>query len=515
MAILYSASAPSGWGVDETGHFVKVPTGYVVQGGQYVAPSGSSPSPTTSSTRPPVFSTPAPAPTPAPAAEFDWDAQTKQQKASIPSNYKTVSSSVASQIQNGSSTDYEDIRTVSKKVGNSIDVEYYAYQIPKATLVNAQGQRVVVRTDGKPGSAKLPSSNDMFSQGYRLEKAPGVPVQPFTTTGQQTQQTQTNGAIDQRQNPDILLPDGRHITSSDPQYSQLKDVPGSLQINPQTGAVVPSINGNIQTFADGSQLDLSTGLPIARNTQGAPSSSGTPTVPQGSDIGSTITGVDTNGWTEPMKQAYQAMSDYVTKLTSQGKIVNPNITIDDSTIARFADQAKAELDPYYKQVFDQATQDVQTAISRAKEDYSTKEKGIASNFAQNLEGTQENYARRGLEFSSDRDKAEQQVRTQTQSDLDAAQRATTRSIQDISTQGERKIGSDGLPSLDTSLSFSSVSNQSRPGIYSLNPGTQTTRAFNPLGGVTGDIGRQQLFDTESRKNDLINNERQYRASNYQ
>lgn len=38
MAIYFNASAPVGWGVDETGHFIKVPSGYVQQGNQFIAP---------------------------------------------------------------------------------------------------------------------------------------------------------------------------------------------------------------------------------------------------------------------------------------------------------------------------------------------------------------------------------------------------------------------------------------------------------------------------------------------
>jgi len=215
------------------------------------------------STPAPAASTPAPAqPTSSYSSQTSFSPETtKQDQAAIPAGYVRISEQQANQIQGGGSTDYEDIRFVRSLSGNNVTTTAYAYPIPKATLVNAQGQRVVVRTDGKSGS-RVPNSQEMMSQGYRLEKAPGVPVEPFTNQSQNTQQTQTGGAIDQRQSPDIITSDGRRITASDPQYTQYLSIPGTIQINPQTNQVIPNTIGNIQTFADGSQLNTQTGQPV-------------------------------------------------------------------------------------------------------------------------------------------------------------------------------------------------------------------------------------------------------------
>lgn len=228
----------------------------------------------------PQASTPAPAaPTPAPAqstpsSQTSFSPETtKQDQASIPAGYVRISEQQANQIQSGASTDYEDIRFVRSLSGNNVVATAYAYPIPKATLVNAQGQRVVVRTDGKTGS-RIPSSQEMMSQGYRLEKAPGVPVEPFTNQSQNTQQTKTGGAIDQRQSPDIITSDGRRITASDPQYTQYLSIPGTIQINPQTNQIIPNTIGNIQTFADGSQLNTQTGQPVRGRLDNIPTASG-------------------------------------------------------------------------------------------------------------------------------------------------------------------------------------------------------------------------------------------------
>lgn len=227
----------------------------------------------------PQASTPAPAaptPTPAPSSSSSTSFSpetTKQAQAAIPAGYVRITDQQASQVQNGGSTDYEDIRSVPSLSGNNVTTTVYAYPIPKATLVNAQGQRIVVRTDGKSGS-RVPNSQEMMNQGYRLEKSPGVPVEPFTNQSQNTQKTQTGGAIDQRQSPDIITSDGRRITASDPQYTQYLGIPGTIQINPQTNQIIPGTVGDIQTFADGSQMNTKTNQPVRGRLDTIPPAAG-------------------------------------------------------------------------------------------------------------------------------------------------------------------------------------------------------------------------------------------------
>lgn len=198
-----------------------------------------------------------PAPSPVPAASPSAPAQDRRPDTSgIPAGYVRITPEQARD-----QASFEDVRNVSGISGGAVDVILYAYPIPKATLVNQQGQRVVVRTDGRYNPQNsIPTSQQMFDQGYRLERAPGVPAEPFTTQRSQTQdQVQTQGTVDQRSNPSILLPDGRLIRPDNPQYSQLRTVPGSIQIDEGNRRVVPGTNGAIQTFADGSQLNTETG----------------------------------------------------------------------------------------------------------------------------------------------------------------------------------------------------------------------------------------------------------------
>jgi len=209
------------------------------------------------------------------------------QQGYAPPGYVRVTEDQVRQITGSNSSDFEDLYPVSSVGGGVVNVVFYAKPIPKATVINQQGQRVTVRTDGKTGTI-LPTLQEMTAQGYRQERAPGVPMEPFSNASQNTQQAQTAGAVDQRQNPVLLLADGRVIRSTDPNYSQYLSIPGSIQINPQTNQVIPTTVGNVQTFADGSQLNIQTGQPIRGAYNGTlPSGSSTMPTPGSTPSGAT------------------------------------------------------------------------------------------------------------------------------------------------------------------------------------------------------------------------------------
>mgnify|MGYP001392249616 CR=1 FL=1 len=109
-----------------------------------------------------------------------------------------------------------DITPVNYDSNGVIKTDYYGTQKPLATLINAKGDRVQVRTDvatsqkihnpaeltnytenqiiRKPdGTIWLKGTQDYFAEGYKLEKAPGVADTPFTG-----QNTRTNTSIDQK-----------------------------------------------------------------------------------------------------------------------------------------------------------------------------------------------------------------------------------------------------------------------------------------------------------------------------
>lgn len=222
--------------------------------------------------------------------------------------------------------------------------------------------------------------------------------------------------------------------------------------------------------------------------------------------------VNQSGWTEAQKQVFQLYKDFFDKQAAIGKRVNPNITIDDSIIQKFKDIAKADAEPYYKQLFDQAEQDLKLAFQRTGQDYESEKRKLELSYGQNLEAAQGSFARRGLEFSSDRARAEQNLASQARSGLSALQIAGQRAYENVGLEAERNIGSSLFPNISSNVSTYEPS-LGRPGVYGFQQ-TGTRSLFNPVGNVTGELQRKQLFDIENRTKDMTEAERQYRASQY-
>lgn len=227
-----------------------------------------------------------------------------------------------------------------------------------------------------------------------------------------------------------------------------------------------------------------------------------------------IDGIDTSGWSPAMRQSYDAIKQYSDKLLARNKVLNPNVTIDDTIINKFMDQAKTELGPYYNQLFSQSQSDVKKELDRLSQDYTARERQLGLGYGKELESAQESYARRGLAFSSERQRTEQELAGQAKTTLEATQQAATRQAEDIGTKGERMLGSSMFPAGTAGITTGTRPITGMPGGYGFDIGKQTRQLFQPLGGVTGELGRSQMFDVEARKKQLLGSERELRSEFY-
>jgi hypothetical protein len=372
--------------------------------------------------------------------------------------------------------DYDDVSISTSQVGNTIRATGVSGSlIPKATVINNQGQRVTVRTDNRPGTA-WPPANQYLAAGFRLESAPGIA--PGST-----------------QNAPGTLNLGLGAAG----VSQTGGRAGGA------GGNVVGVDGDIQTFGDGSQINIRTGQVI--------------TPPGGQSGGSSMTvgGIDTSGWSDQERLAFQGVLSYVQTIQDQGMRLNPTIEITPEMTQRFLDQARTEVAPYYSQAIRQTQEDLTRNLTRTAEDYATTERGIGREYGQALEGAQRDFASRGLEFSSDRDKTERTLAENTQTALEAAQRNALRAGQDAGTTGERTLGSSFLPSNATNISINTgarpITNQ--PGVYGITPSSGSSRnLFTSVGGTTGSIERERMTAEQTRQQNLITAERQLRGTQY-
>jgi hypothetical protein len=223
----------------------------------------------------------------------------------------------------------------------------------------------------------------------------------------------------------------------------------------------------------------------------------------------TVPSIDQTGWTDAMKQSYDAMVYYVKTLKEQGQTVNPDITIDDATIAQFKSQAETELAPYYRQTIEQANTDLKYAMEQTKKDYESSVRSLSQAYGRSLESTQQSYADRGLTFSSQRDKAESELASDYNASIESAAKSAERAAYSAGTIGERYLGSSLFPSLDSSVT-TYTAGLGKPGQYGFT--TAGSRSlFAPVGGQTGEAERAKLYDINQRVGELTNAEKERRS----
>lgn len=234
----------------------------------------------------------------------------------------------------------------------------------------------------------------------------------------------------------------------------------------------------------------------------------------GPGTGGGLSGYDLTGLTPEQIAVLQKSEEGLALLAAQGKRLNPDIALSPEMVQRFLDQAKATVTPYYRQLFSQAQADLTKALTRTSEDYAAKERSLGLEYGKALEDTQESYARRGLNFSTDRQRAEQDLARQAQDQLTAAQQAATRQGQDVGTAAERELGTSMLPSSLPKITAGTTPTLGTPGVYGFQTGTGTRDLFNPQGSTTGTLANQQTTAIKEESNYLTNAERELRALDY-
>ena len=246
--------------------------------------------------------------------------------------------------------------------------------------------------------------------------------------------------------------------------------------------------------------------------QGQVNALGNPIVNQSSVQGNQLNiggvNVDTNGWSQSMIDLIQGLNSYVQKLDESGKVVNPNIDLTPERLAEFINTAKSDVSPYFKQLFTEAERDIGFSLGDIANNYAKKEAEIGRQFGTALENTQESYAKRGLNYSSDRYKAEQTLSDEAKRMMQDERDTALKGARDIGLKGERAMGSNFLEktSLPT-LKYGAEPVTGKAGYYGTAGGGRDLNLYNVFGGITGEMATKQSEAEKTRANLL---EQQYR-----
>ena len=290
------------------------------------------------------------------------------------------------------------------------------------------------------------------------------------------------------------------IVSSEPGAQPMTVLKEQLPLYQQAYGGALRINGVDTTFGYKQVGDTSSGQRIL-NSQMASNY-----MPGGSTVGAS--GQSGNG---QLPESANKVLDILQEHITNG-IINPDVKVDSNLIDSYLKQAKEEMAPYYKQLFDQANQDLQTGFRQIGEDLASNERSLEKSYGQELQSTQESLARRGLTSSTIRSDAEKSLVDSTQAAIEAGRRQAERQAMSLGTAGERQVGSANLSKLP-GINEAPKPILNQPGIYSFAKPTTTRDLFNPVGSTTGTLEQDRLAAEQKRKLELTNNEREFRSIN--
>jgi len=327
--------------------------------------------------------------------------------------------------------------------------------------------------------ANVQPLNTITGSPYENYSYPTQYKETKPTTDQQTQNNQTNVETQHNEGDTRIvngktqkyMPDGtwQDVATTDTTTGQKPYIR-----NPLTNDVYDR-NGNIITAEQAAQIP---GFwDMVEVTETAPTTGG--------NIPEPI--YDTGN--EDLNNIIKSINDVLKTITDSGKIVNPNIDITPDLVKQWADQASAELDPYYKSQFDAIKDDLSTDLTYLTEQYSQVRKTQEATFKQNLATQRESESGAGTIFSGERLTREQQLAQGAERNMESL--GTTMGYQagKAGAAAERTIGSGGLTGL-TSPTYSpiSVSTTGQGGYTQLGE----RALFAPSGGVIGSLEREKI-----------------------
>ncbi len=155
-------------------------------------------------------------------------------------------------------------------------------------------------------------------------------------------------------------------------------------------------------------------------------------------------GIDIAGLS-PDEQAYLAtIQQFMEGQIKAGQMINPDITIDQATMAGFLEQAQREIEPYYSQMTEQVREDLIRGFEYQQAAQLAQERQLEREYGRGVEQIGEQAAERGLAYSGIRKRQERELAEQTQEALESGRRQLLYQTTGMGTAAERAVGSRAL-----------------------------------------------------------------------
>jgi len=222
-------------------------------------------------------------------------------------------------------------------------------------------------------------------------------------------------------------------------------------------------------------------------------------------------GVDTSGWSQDMIDIFTQMTDLLEAQIAAGNTINPDIEIDETTVAGFLDQAQKELDPYYSSLIEMAKKDLTDTFRYKQESQQLAETQTERQYGKDLEQMGIGYAETGEAYSGKRIKSEQELAQSTQEAVDQSRRDFFYQTTGLGTAAERTYGSKSLKD----LSFPTIAGKPQiiAGKAQWARGGETS-LYELSGEITGEIEKEKEVAERTRASELESVYRSKRALDY-
>lgn len=205
------------------------------------------------------------------------------------------------------------------------------------------------------------------------------------------------------------------------------------------------------------------------------------------------------------------MEKYMADLIASGKMLNPNIELDPTTVQKFLEQATNEIDPYYAGQIKTIKDELQNNLAGLQQKYELQKKDAEATFKKTLAGARESYAGAGTIFSGQRNRGEGELVSAQDRALQLGGMNTADAASSAITSAAKQIGDRNLADLNIpGFSSYSATNAGEGGFSSAN----NLSIFRPTSPITGSLEREKTTSILTRKAELEKAERSRRALNF-
>ena len=203
-----------------------------------------------------------------------------------------------------------------------------------------------------------------------------------------------------------------------------------------------------------------------------------------------------------------SLENYMKELEKRGQVLNPNIKLDATTLAKFTKQAESEINPYYSTQLKLARENLLTNAGYSKDEVLRNEQELEKQYKTAFRQTGETAADQGFALSGQRVRQESELAQNTQNTIDSNRRKLSFDTGQNVRNYAQQFGSSNIPTLDIGNAPTITGGEtgfSKPSgnrsLYSLDPNV-----------YDGLVGSQQYEQTAAIRNRSSQLEEAFRSN---